>query len=248
MPTARIATSSGVQTGEYSEGTVSVDGEIYAIKDDDVELLPPCEARNVYCLGRNYQDYVDENADIIDENLSHEAEIPDEIDFFLKNQASVISHGSAIPYPTFTDSVGYGGELTAVIDTTCKDVDVDDAREVIRGYTIMNDLTAKNQSGITKIKVFDGSAPLGPAIADVDPFNLEMQTTINGDIRQRGTTEDMYYGPYEAVSEISRRVTLYPGDVIAMGSPANPGSISPGDEIEVWYEGIGTLRNRVVDS
>lgn len=245
MPTARIDTGSGVLRGEYDGDAVIVDGTAYSVSDHD--LLPPCDPQTVYCLGRNYHEYLEENSGVIADNLSHEAEIPESVHFFLKGSTSVIGPDDAIPYPTFSDSVGYGGELAAVIDQECRHVDSDAVSQVVRGYTIMNDITAKDQPGITKTKVFDGSAPLGPAIADVDPDSLKMRTTINGELRQEATTADMHYGPSEAIAEISKRVTLKPGDVIALGSPANPGKIKPGDEIEVWYEGIGVLRNPVSD-
>lgn len=249
MPTARIAMESGITTVEYADGVVQIDGARHSVEDSsDIELLPPCEPKDVYCLGRNYPEYVEENAETIQENLDHDAELPEEVHFFLKNSSGVIASGDSIPYPSFSKKVGYGGELAAVIDTTCKHLDPGDVPAVVRGYTIMNDVDAKDQEGITKIKVFDGSAPLGPAIADVDPTSLQMQTTINGEVRQAATTANMHFAPPEAIAAISERVTLHPGDVVALGSPANPGTVEPGDTIEIWYEGIGTLRNSVVNA
>ncbi len=249
MPTARIARESGVSTVEYDDGFVQIGGDRQSVAESPgIELLPPCEPRDVYCLGRNYPEYVEENAETIQDNLSHDAELPDDVHFFLKNSTGVIGSGDPIPYPSFSQKVGYGGELAAVIDASCKHLDPNEVPDVVRGYTIMNDVDAKDQEGITKIKVFDGSAPLGPAIADVDPSALEMRTTVNGEVRQEASTADMHYGPSEAIATISDRVTLQSGDVVALGSPANPGTIEPGDTIEIWYEGIGTLRNSVASS
>jgi 2-keto-4-pentenoate hydratase/2-oxohepta-3-ene-1,7-dioic acid hydratase in catechol pathway len=246
MPTARVATAEGVATVAYEDGVVRIDGETRAVESaDDLDLLPPCDPRGVYCLGRNYPAYVETNADTIQRRLSHDPELPDDVHFFLKGATSVVGPGEPIPYPTFSDSLGYGGELAAVVDRTCRHVAPGDVPEVVRGYTILNDLDAKDQDGITEMKVFDGSAPLGPAIADVDPTSLEMRTTIDGEVRQEASTADMHRGPGEAIAAISERVTLHPGDVVALGSPANPGTVGPGDTIEIWYEGIGTLRNTV---
>lgn len=247
MPTARVRTASGLSTVEYDDGVVTIDGDDHDVGTaEHVDLRPPCRADGVYCLGRNYPAYVEENEDTIREQLNHDPGLPEETHFFLKSPACVVGSGDPIPYPTFSESVGYAGELAAVIDRPCKHLAPADVPDAVRGYTIMNDVDAKDQPNLIKMKVFDGSAPLGPAIADVDPASLAMRTTINGTVRQEATTADMYRSPREAISAISERITLHPGDVVAMGSPANPGTVEPGDTIEIWYEGIGTLRNTVV--
>jgi 2-keto-4-pentenoate hydratase/2-oxohepta-3-ene-1,7-dioic acid hydratase in catechol pathway len=111
----------------------------------------------------------------------------------------------------------------------------------------MNDVDALDQQGRTARKAFDGSGPLGPWIeTDLDPEGIGMETVINGETRQDANTELMLFSPAEIVSFLSRRFTLRPGDVIAFGSPANPGTVEPGDDIEITYEGVGTLRNHVV--
>ncbi len=242
MPTARIEIDGDVVTGEYEDGRVTVDGTTYTAGVDG-SLCPPCEPSTVYCFGRNYPSYLEQNEELLEE--LHGADPPEELHFFLKGATSVIPHEAPIPYPSFTDSLGYAGELAAVIDRRCKHVDPEDVPDVVRGYTILNDVDAKDQNELTEMKVFDGSAPIGPAIADVDPTSLQMRTTIDGEIRQEETTDRMYRPPSEAISALSERVTLRPDDVIAMGSPANPGTVDPGETIEIYYEGIGTLRNTV---
>jgi DNA-binding IclR family transcriptional regulator len=120
---------------------------------------------------------------------------------------------------------------------------------VVRGFTIINDVDALDQQGRTARKAFDGSGPLGPWIeTDFDPSEVGMETAINGETRQDSNTRLMLFEVPEVVSYLSRRVTLRPGDVIAFGSPANPGTVEPGDVIEITYDGIGTLQNRVVDA
>lgn len=243
MATARIRVNGSVLRGDYDDGTVTVDGERYVV-GTDAELLAPVDPSTVYCLGRNYEGYLDANADVLTERFG-EATVPEELHFFLKGSTCVVGPGDPIPYPTFSDELGYAGELAAVVGERCKHVAPADVADVVAGYTVMNDLTAKDQPRLSEMKVFDGSAPLGPVVADVDPSSLDMQTTVDGEVVQEANTSEMVRSPATAVAALSERVTLRPGDVVAMGSPANPGTVDPGDEIAVWYEGVGTLRNTV---
>jgi 2-keto-4-pentenoate hydratase/2-oxohepta-3-ene-1,7-dioic acid hydratase in catechol pathway len=234
MRTARVRTPDGVLTGEYEDETVVVDGEPHDLADADVELLAPVDPPVFYCVARNYGSYIEENA----------FERPEGVSFFLKPPVSVHPPESTIPYPSFSSEVGYAGELAAVIGTECRNVPREEVPDVVRGYTIMNDVDAKDQPRISMRKAFDAAAPLGPCIAtDVDPTDIEMETRIDGERRQRANTGEMDHPPDEVVSFLSERFTLRPDDVIAFGSPANPGPFEAGNEITVHYEGIGTLRN-----
>ena len=235
MGVARIDTPEGVLEGEYDDGTVRTDCGSY--RPDEYELLPPCEPAAFYCVGRNYGETVEQM----------EYEIPEEPDFFIKSAVSLHPPETPIPYPTFSSELTYAGELAAVVGTECKNVDEADVDDVVRGYTILNDLDCLDQQGRTARKAFDASAPLGPVIADVEPSSLEMTTRINGELRQEDNTSSMFFSPREVVSYLSERFTFKPNDVISFGSPANPGLIEPGDEIEIRYEGIGTLRNTVAE-
>jgi len=133
-----------------------------------------------------------------------------------------------------------------VIDRRCRAVAPEDVPEVVRGYTVLNDVDALDQPSLTARKAFDDAAPLCPYLTtDVDPTDVDMETTVSGEVRQQDNTSSMLFDPYEIVSFISGRSTLEPGDVVSFGSPANPGLIEPGDEIEITYEGVGTLRNWV---
>jgi 2-keto-4-pentenoate hydratase/2-oxohepta-3-ene-1,7-dioic acid hydratase in catechol pathway len=236
MRLARIETGDGVVAGEYEDGVVRGDGEAYVVGEDG-RLAPPCDPSAVYCIGRNYA-----------ENLERKGyERPEQPTFFVKPPASVIAHEQPIPYPTFSEAVTYAGELVAVIDQRCHDLTPEEAEDVVRGFTIMNDVDALDQPDLPSRKAFDGSGPLGPWIeTDVDPRDMEMSTDVDGERRQAANTELMLWGPYELISFLSERFTFRPGDAIAFGSPGNPGTIEPGDEVEIWYEGIGTLSNTVV--
>lgn len=236
MRLARLSTSEGPIRGTYDDGTVQTDDGTYQIGLDG-ELLPPCRPSAVYCVGRNFAETTSQM----------DAERPDEPNFFIKPPASLLAHDEPIRYPEFTDELTFAGELAAVIDKRCRNLDPDDVSEAVRGYTILNDVDALDQESLTARKAFDGSAPLGPWIeTDVDPSSIDISIDVNGDRTQESSTDLMLFAPRELVSFLSKRFTFRPGDVVAFGGPAKPSIVAPGDEIEITYEGVGTLRNRIV--
>ncbi|SDG20720.1 2-keto-4-pentenoate hydratase/2-oxohepta-3-ene-1,7-dioic acid hydratase (catechol pathway) [Halorubrum xinjiangense] len=236
MRLARLLTPDGPVAGRYVDGAVVADDGRYEVGRDG-RLLPPCEPSALYCVGRNYAETLDQM----------DYERPEEPDFFIKPPASLLAHGEPIRYPEWTEELTYAGELVAVIDERCRALDPAEVPEVVRGYTVMNDVDALDQQGRTARKAFDGSAPLGPWIeTDVDPTSLDIETTVGGEQRQDANTELMLFGPREVVSYLSKRFTLEPGDCIAFGSPANPGVVERGERVEITYEGVGTLSNAVV--
>ena len=238
MKLARIETDDGIVTGEYEDGTVTA-GDTYEV-GADAELLAPCDPGTVYCVGRNFAEKIDQM----------EYEVPEIPDWFIKPAVAAHPPETPIEYPEWTEKLTYAGELAAVVDEGCTNLDgEDEVREALRGWTILNDLDALDQERRTARKAFDGSGPLGPVIeTDLDPRSIEMTTHIDGEKRQDATTEWMIFDPYEVVAFLSERYTFRPGDVISFGSPANPGLLEPGDEVDIWYEGIGHLRNTVVDT
>jgi 2-keto-4-pentenoate hydratase/2-oxohepta-3-ene-1,7-dioic acid hydratase in catechol pathway len=237
MRLARIETADGPASGRYVDGVVHADAGSYEVGVDG-KLLPPCDPSALYCVGRNYAETLDQMA----------YDRPEEPDFFIKPPASLLAHQEPIEYPGFTNELTYAGELAAVIDERCHDVAEGEVPDVVRGYTIMNDVDALDQQGRTARKAFDGSGPLGPWIeTDLDPHGIDMYTDVAGERRQEANTELMLFGPREIISYLSRRFTFRPGDVVAFGSPANPGLVEPGGSVEITYEGVGTLRNTVVE-
>lgn len=241
MRLVRITTPDGIETGEYQDGFVmTAAGNSYEVSAD-VELEVPCKPSALYCLGRNYQSTVE------GEGSSNER--PDVPSFYLKSPTSVLAHDETICYPDFATELACAGELAAVIGEQCRDIAVETVPDVIRGYTIMNDLGAIDQPNVAARKVFDGSAPLGPWIETaLDPRELETRTTINGEVVQSGSTDAMLFDPFEAVAFLSKRVTLFSGDVIAFGGPGSPSTVEPGDVIEITYDSLGTLRTTVGSS
>jgi 2-keto-4-pentenoate hydratase/2-oxohepta-3-ene-1,7-dioic acid hydratase in catechol pathway len=236
MRFARAETADGIVDGEYVEGAIETDDGTYEL-GEDASLLAPCEPGTFYCVGRNF-------AETLEQMDYDRPAVPD---WFIKPAVSLHHPGQPIEYPAWTDELTYAGELAAVIDERCTDLSTEaEIRDAVRGWTILNDLDALDQKGRTARKAFDGSAPLGPVIETaLDPRDLDMRTEIDGERRQSANTERMLFDPFEVIRFLSARYTFRPGDVISFGSPANPGLLEPGDDIEIWYEGIGTLRNSV---
>ena len=208
----------------------------------DVRLLAPVLPRSkVVGIGRNY--------------AAHAAELgnalPTEPLMFLKPNTSVVGPGDPIFYPAQTSDLHYEGELAVVIGRICRDVPPEQATDVIHGYTIANDVTAhdlqKSDVQFTRAKGFDSFCPLGPWVeTELDPSALTVQTYLNGDLVQDGTTKDMIFDVPTLVAHVSSVMTLLPGDVILTGTPEGVGPMEVGDEVDVVVEGIGTLNNRVV--
>ncbi|MDY6817689.1 MAG: fumarylacetoacetate hydrolase family protein [Halobacteriales archaeon] len=238
MRLARAQTEAGIVTGEYADGTIHTDdGTTHTV--DREELLAPCEPTALYCVGRNFAATLDQM----------DYDRPDAPDFFIKPPTSVLPTDRALTYPSFTEDLHGAGELAAVIDERCSAVAPSEVSDVVRGYTLLNDLDALDQPGRTARKAFDGSAPLGPWIeTDVDPADLQMSVEINGDRDHEATTEQMFFGPTDVIPYISERLTLSPGDVIAFGSPTNVGPLVAGDTVAITYEGVGTLRTTIAAS
>ncbi|MFB6346310.1 MAG: fumarylacetoacetate hydrolase family protein [bacterium] len=238
MKIARACTQDGTVMGEYRNGELLDDSERRYDIGREARLLPPCEPSALYCVGRNFTEKIDQM----------DYDTPDTPDFFIKPPVSLQAPDSELQYPSFTDELTYAGELAAVVGVRCKSLTRDEVPEALMGFTILNDMDALDQERRTARKAFDGSAPLGPWIeTDLDPGHLDMKTEINGEVRQEATTEQMIFHPYDIVSFLSERFTFSPGDVISFGSPENPGTVEPGDEMNIWYEDIGTLSNTLVD-
>ncbi len=175
---------------------------------------------------------------------------PDEPRFFLKPTTTLVGPNDPIVYPPISASVEYGAELAVVIKRRCRNVPAERVREYVLGYTCLNDVTARDleSKGLPlRAKGFDTFCPLGPCIAtDLDPNAVAIETYVNGGLRQSSSTKELIFPVEEVVARIAQVMTLLPGDVIAMGTPAGVGPLAAGDRVEVRIEGIGSLRNTVV--
>ena len=218
----------------------TVDDTSYPL--DKIRFLPPCIPQKIICVGLNYADHIAE---------SILPEIPDEPVLFFKPPSSLIGHLDNIVLPGWVDRVDYEGELAAIIGKKLKNVSVEQAQEGIFGYTCLNDVTARNiqkkDNQWTRAKGFDTFCPIGPHIvAGIDASALDIETRLNGEVVQKSNTDLLMRKTSEAVSLISRVMTLYPGDVISTGTPKGIGPLKADDQIEVEIEKIGVLRNFVV--
>ncbi|MGH3457057.1 fumarylacetoacetate hydrolase family protein [Aeromicrobium sp.] len=209
---------------------------------DDVRLLAPVIPRSkVVCVGLNYARHAAELG----------GDVPEEPLIFLKPNTSVIGPGEPIFYPEQSSDVHYEGELAVVIGRICRDISAEDAAKVIFGYTVANDVTARDlqtkDGQWARAKGFDTFCPLGPWIeTNLDPSNLEVNTTLNDEPKQDSRTSDMVFSPADVIEYVSSFMTLLPGDVILTGTPEGVGPMSVGDTVSVTVEGIGTLTNKVV--
>ena len=236
----------GVITGDKIELITGlpwpdISDPVAALNLADVKILAPVIPSKVVCVGKNYADHAKEMG----------GEVPAEPVIFIKPNTTVIGEGDYIVLPPQSVNVHHEAELAIVIGALAKNVEVDRADEVIFGYTCANDVTARdlqNSDGQwTRSKSFDTFCPLGPWIeTDLDPQDLEISCSVNGEIRQDGNTSDLVRSAREMVSWISHMMTLLPGDVILTGTPAGVSQIVNGDSVTVTIADIGTLTNPVI--
>ncbi|HEV8056225.1 MAG TPA: fumarylacetoacetate hydrolase family protein [Nocardioidaceae bacterium] len=209
---------------------------------DDVRLLAPVIPRSkVVCVGRNYADHASELGN----------DVPAEPLLFLKPNTSVVGPGDPIVHPRQSEDVQFEGELAVVIGRICRDVPVSRVADVVYGYTVGNDVTArdlqKKDVQFTRAKGFDSFCPLGPWIeTELAVDDLELSTTLNGETRQSGRTSQMIFDVPALIAYVTSVMTLLPGDVLLTGTPAGVGPMRPGDQVAVTVEGVGTLTNMVV--
>lgn len=219
--------------------------KIDAIPLAEAKLLVPTEPSKIICVGRNYAEHARELNNIIPK---------DELVLFFKPPSSLIAAGETIIKPPETQRLDHEGELAVIIGERCRNLREDeDVRDYLRGYTIVNDVTArdiqKSDTQWTRGKGFDTFCPTGPVVTDeLDPWaGVDLETRVNGELRQRGNTRDFIFALDVIIRYISRVMTLLPGDLIPTGTPAGVGPLNAGDIVEVTVDGIGTLSNPVQD-
>lgn len=262
MKIARIETSDGavhtvtpdgdrwrVCTGSLYEGWISTDAEVIPQK-----FLPPLDPRVIFAIGLNYRAHAEEMG----------KPLPEHPVVTMKNPASAIGHLEEIELPTFlpSDSVDFEVELAIIIGRRCKNLKPENALEVVAGYTIANDVSARDWQKIysggqwCKGKGFDTFCPLGPVMVTADeipnPDALDLKLKLNGEVMQDSNTADLIFPVPKIVSFLSSSTTLLPGTVILTGTPPGVGAarspqvfLKSGDELEVEIESIGVLKNRV---
>jgi 2-keto-4-pentenoate hydratase/2-oxohepta-3-ene-1,7-dioic acid hydratase in catechol pathway len=260
MKYCRFQTQAGPQYGEVVDraGTLWIERLLAPFEEDpwttlsaarfepvpfeSVKLLAPVVPSKIVCIGRNYREHAAELGN----------EVPKEPLLFLKAPSAAIAAGQAIWIPAQSQRVDFEGELAVVIGKRATKIGSnEDVRQYIRGYTIVNDVTArdlqKSDGQWSRAKGFDTFCPMGPVVTDeIDPeAGLAVETRLNGEVKQHGTTRDLIFDIPALLRHITAAMTLLPGDVIPTGTPAGVGPMKAGDRVEVTVEGIGTLANPV---
>ena len=232
-----------LQGHPFGVGTDSVryTGQSYPVAD--VRLLAPVLPTKVVAIGKNYADHAREMG----------GEPPDEPVIFLKPSTSVIGPGDPVARPVkLSERIDFEGELAVVIGRLCRDVPPERVSEVIFGYTCANDVTARDLQAKdgqwARAKGFDTFCPLGPWIeTGLDPADLELTTTVNGEVKQHARTSQLLHDVTAVVCYVTSVMTLLPGDILLTGTPAGIGPLVHGDRVSVAIQGIGALTNPVVD-
>jgi 2,4-diketo-3-deoxy-L-fuconate hydrolase len=206
----------------------------------------------IICVGMNYRSHVDEQ----------DGRFPSSPVLFAKAKSCVIKDGDEIIYPQEVGQLDYEVELAAIIGKKIKGVRETNVPGYIFGYTVFNDITARDlqkaEGQWYRAKSFDTFGPMGPRAVRqeeiVDPQDVNLRSYVNGELRQDGNTSDMIFGVYELISYISRSMTLFPGDLISTGTPSGVGLftegkklLKPGDEVTCEIDGIGRITNTVVN-
>jgi 2-keto-4-pentenoate hydratase/2-oxohepta-3-ene-1,7-dioic acid hydratase in catechol pathway len=211
---------------------------------DEADLLPPARPTKIVCVGRNYREHAAELG----------SEVPTEPLLFFKPNSALLAPGGVVKRPKISQRVDFEGELCVVVGRTCHLLaEDDDVRPYILGYTCLNDVSLrdiqKKEVQWARAKGFDTSCPVGPVVVDgLDPWaGVGVETRVNGEVRQSGNTRDFIFPLDTVIRYISQAMTLLPGDLIATGTPAGVGPVVEGDVMEIRVEGVGTLRNSVVD-
>jgi 2-keto-4-pentenoate hydratase/2-oxohepta-3-ene-1,7-dioic acid hydratase in catechol pathway len=218
-------------------------GLLEVLDTPKAQILPPVSPGKIVCVGLNYRHHAEEM----------NKTIPESPLIFLKPGGAAIGHGQSIEIPGRSKEVHHEGELAVVIGQRSKHVSDRDMHSAILGYTLMNDVTARDiqrgEGKYTHAKGYDTFAPLGPTVVtDLDPDDLTIEVHVNGELRQSSGCDDMIFKIPELVKFISSIMTLMPGDVISTGTPSGVGAICAGDRVAVSIEGIGRLENPVVDA
>jgi 2-keto-4-pentenoate hydratase/2-oxohepta-3-ene-1,7-dioic acid hydratase in catechol pathway len=255
MRLCRFDAGAGPRHGIVEDGLVAERDDPAARHPlEDVRLLAPVAPRKYLAIGLNYADHIAESG----------MEAPQFPVFFNKQVSCVVGPDEDVHMPRVSSLLDYEGELALVIGTRCRHVAPDQARDVIAGYTIANDVTVRDWQlrtpTMTLGKSFDTHGPLGPWLVTPeelgDPHGLTIKTYVNDELRQDGNTREMIYDCHEQVAHLSEAFTLEPGDVIATGTPAGIGAVRQpfpegllkvGDVVRIQIDGIGELRNTVAE-
>jgi 2-keto-4-pentenoate hydratase/2-oxohepta-3-ene-1,7-dioic acid hydratase in catechol pathway len=242
METRRILLD-GVTTTVTREGDELVAPDGRRIPMDEPTHLPPVQPSKIICVHLNYES---RRAEFL-------AELGPAPTYFHKPTTSLNAHGGEVVRPPRCRYLNYEGEIAIVIGERCKQIAPEDAEDYIAGFTVANDyglhdFRDTDAGSMLRVKGSDTLCPLGPGlVTDWDFRGKRIQTRVNGEVKQGGTTDEMVWDMHYLVADVARTITLLPNDVILSGTPANSRPVEPGDVVEVEVEGLGTLRNFIVE-
>ncbi|MFF4777804.1 fumarylacetoacetate hydrolase family protein [Microtetraspora fusca] len=242
MPEYRRILLDGAATQVRREGAelVSADGRVVGV--EDAVHLPPSEPSKIIAVHLNHRSRVEEFM----------TSLPPAPTYFHKPTSALNGHKGAIVRPERCKYLNYEGEVAIVIGRTARNISPQEAGDYIAGYTVGNDyglhdFRDTDAGSMLRVKGSDTLCPLGPGlVTDWDFRGKRLRTYVNGEVAQDGSTDEMEWDMHYLVADIARTITLYPGDVLLSGTPANSRPVQPGDVVEVEVEGLGTLRNHVV--
>ena len=242
MKLCRFVFEDSIATGHTEKDRIVLDdGSGRSVSPAEVDFLPPTNPSKIVCVGRNYADHAAELGN----------EVPKEPLLFLKAPSALIETGAPIVVPALSEQVEHEAELAIVIGKQCKGLtEDDDPFEYVRGYTTLNDVTARDlqrkDGQFARAKSFDSFCPIGRYIeTDFDWRDASVKCVVNGDVRQNGRTSQMVFSVPFLIRYISNMMTLEAGDVIATGTPSGVSKLNPGDVCEVWIDGLDPLINPI---
>lgn len=260
MKFVRFRDQSGyVRTGTWKDSHINSSGKTYQF--EEIDILPPTEPTKIICVGTNYVEH------FLESGYDYPDDLPDRPQFFIKTPNTVTGHKDTVTLPVpgtkrkNSESIGeievgkgridYEAELGVVISKQAKNVHKENAFEFIRGFTCLNDISNRDdqfsEQNWVRGKSFDNSAPIGPVIAtpDLVPENPTITLRINGEKKQDSSEDEMIFSVPEVLEEITKFMTLEPGDIIAMGTTSGVGPLKDGDTVEIEIEGVGKLEHYV---
>ncbi|WP_055527805.1 fumarylacetoacetate hydrolase family protein [Streptomyces graminilatus] len=242
MPEYRRILLDGATVQVIVEGDELVAGDGRRVKIEEAQHLPPVVPSKVVAVHLNHRSRVDE----------FQIELTSTPTYFHKPTSSLNSHKGAIVRPEGCKWLNYEGEVAIVIGKTARNISQAEAGEYIAGYTVANDyglhdFRDTDAGSMLRVKGSDTLCPLGPGlVTDWDFRGKYLRTYVNGEVVQDGSTDEMEWDMHYLVADIARTITLYPGDVLLSGTPANSRPVQPGDVVEVEVEGLGRLTNHIV--